>query len=138
MGNSYVSLFYHIVWTTKNRTPYFSKTGNVRLYAYMKKSIEKSNVDLMAIGGVSNHVHILVKMNTVDSIAAFVRKIKSHSSGFIKRAGNNCDDFMWQKGYSVFSVGRSAINNIRNYIKNQEQHHSKTDFDNEMRIFAKI
>ena len=138
MSRSYISLFYHFTWSTKGRKPYFSFLGRKRLYRYIGKIVTDERVELLAIGGVHDHVHILVKMNSVDSIAKFMRKVKSTSSAFVKRTGKNCNDFVWQSGYAVFSVNNSNVDKIRHYIKNQEEHHKTRTFEDELTFFTQF
>ncbi|MBU1007615.1 IS200/IS605 family transposase [Candidatus Dependentiae bacterium] len=135
MGQSYVALYFHLIWTTKKRERYFSSSGKIRLYDYVKDMVERKVVELLAIGGMAEHVHLLVCMKTVDAIADFMAYIKPASLGFVKRAGKNCDCFSWQKGYAVFSVSASHVGYLRRYICNQENHHKIWSFDEELDFF---
>ena len=133
-----MSLFVHVIWTTKRRTPYFSKKGRVRLYKYIEKLTQEKNVELLAIGGVEDHVHILMKIHSTNSVASVMRHIKSFSSRFVKEKGERCLDFAWQKGYGSFAVSASFVNRIRKYINNQEEHHKKLSFDKELDFFSTL
>jgi REP element-mobilizing transposase RayT len=118
--------------------PYFSKDGRRRLYGYLKKLIQEKNIELIAIGGVEDHVHILVKIHSTHSVAKFVGYLKSFSSKFVKKNGERCNDFAWQKGYGSFSVSSSIVDRVRNYINNQEEHHKKSSFDRELEFFSRL
>ena len=81
---------------------------------------------LVEIGGVSDHVHILVILKPTISLADFMRELKSCSSKWANEVGGG--KFEWQKGYGAFTVGKSQVPNVRRYIRNQEEHHRKVDF----------
>jgi REP element-mobilizing transposase RayT len=127
----------HFVWTTKNREPYFSKKGRKRLFPYIQKIVESQKAELVAIGGVEDHVHILVRMHRLDEIYKLIRNIKSRSSSFIKKANKRCELFAWQNGYGIFAVSASLVNRMRKYVLNQEEHHKKMSFDDEMEMLSK-
>lgn len=138
MSNSYTSLFYHIVWSTKEKAPFFSKKGKDRLYNYINNIISKKRIELLAIGGTSNHVHVLVRMNSIDTVAGFVRHTKASSSGFVNKMVGDKYKFEWQKSYGVFTVSASAANRVRDYIINQEEHHKTCGLEKELELFLRF
>lgn len=117
----YAKLYYHIIWKTKNLDPLILPKFKDNLYKYIAQIIKNKGWHLMAIGGTQNHVHILVQINPKDTIPDVVCKIKSNSSRFIKETFMM--EFVWQKGYGVFTVDRRSIKLITNYILKQEEHH---------------
>ena len=138
MSQSYVSLFFHLVWSTKKRMPFFSSSGKRRLYGYIKTMVERDKIELLAIGGMSDHVHLLVRTDSVDKMKGFVRRIKSSSSGFVNRVKKTDDYFGWQGGFSMFSISASAVERVKHYIWNQEQHHKDLSFDEEMEFLLSL
>ena len=136
MSHCYSSMFLHFVWATKGRIPYFSQSGKKRLHAYLKSTIEKKEVELLAVSGMYDHVHILVKFPARYSASDFMRHVKATSSGFINRVVKAEEPFRWQEGYSLFSVSASHVNRIRKYIFNQEKHHESWNLGDECDFFS--
>ena len=134
MSHVYISLFYHIVWSTKKRYPLITKSIEKDLYTNMKLTINNQKVHLFAIGGTYDHVHILIKMYQKQSIPELVKKVKSNSSRFINATSDSLNYFAWQEGYSVFSVSRSVVPTIKKYIENQKEHHEVHNLDEELKI----
>ena len=138
MSHTYMSSFAHITWSTKGRIRFFSKRGKWRLYGYLKKLARQKNAEIIEIGGTEDHVHILVRLHSTADVSALMRHIKAVSSGFIKRVGGDqCQSFAWQIGYGYFSAGSKDINGIRHYIRNQEKHHKRMTFEEEIEILKK-
>ncbi len=93
---------------------------------------------LLEIGGMSDHVHLLVKLSSVDKFSSFVRDIKASSSLWIHKNFPALRDFAWQEGYGSFTVSYSFLEDVQNYIRNQEQHHVSTSFDEEFLKFLNL
>ena len=89
------------------------------------------------INGTHDHVHILCIMSKTIAVAKLIEEIKRHSSRWIKTRGNQYRGFAWQGGYAAFSVSPSLHNKTRDYIMNQEQHHKKMTFKEELELFLK-
>ena len=83
------------------------------------------------IGGVEDHVHILCKLAKTRSISSAIENVKKKSSKWIKIKGVEYKGFYWQNGYGVFSIGKSQVNTLKEYIQNQEEHHRKKSFKEE-------
>ncbi|MFA5074678.1 MAG: IS200/IS605 family transposase [Candidatus Babeliales bacterium] len=122
-------LYYHFVWTTKNRLPFIKKDIKIILYNFIGSLIESRNWHLLAIGGSIDHIHILIKKSSKYEISDVACKIKSYSSKFIREKFN--ENFSWQKGYAVFTIDKFSLKKIKNYINNQEIRHSKQSFEEE-------
>ncbi|KKP24855.1 MAG: Transposase [candidate division TM6 bacterium GW2011_GWF2_28_16] len=118
----YSKLYYHVIWKTKNKQPIIMPEFKDDLYHYIGQIVKTKGWHLIAIGGIHDHIHILVQMEPQNTISDLVCKIKSNSSRLIKT--QFMADFAWQEGYGVFSVDRHSIKRIKNYILNQEQHHN--------------
>lgn len=89
------------------------------------------------VGGHRDHVHILCSLSRKIALMKLVEEVKSHSSKWIKTKGNQYSQFYWQNGYGGFSVHKSQINMISEYIRNQEEHHKKVSFKDEYRSLLK-
>jgi len=129
-NHSYTSMFYHLVWSTKDREFYIKPEFKKSLYSYIGKVISDNGWHLLAIGGISDHIHILLQKNPKDSISETVCRIKANSSRFMRK--NFITEFAWQGGYSAFTVDIKSLGRIKNYILNQEKHHSNMTFGDEL------
>ncbi len=131
MTHSYASLFYHLIWSTKDRHPWIQKDIQLTLYKYIAGIISNLEGQLMEIGGMPDHVHLLVNLKPRTSIPELVRSIKNSSTKWIRQQPNGHSAFTWQEGYGIFSVSFSNIEAVRKYIKSQEEHHRNHTFENE-------
>jgi len=138
--SSYISLFFHIVWSTKGRQPYFSSAGRKRLHNYIKVIIQRRQlrVELIAIGGMEDHIHLLVRMRSAGDIAPIVRYVKSVSSKFVSMNRKGDVLFAWQRKYGVFSVSASHVSRVRHYICHQEEHHERFGYEKELEFLAQL
>ena len=105
------------------------------LLAYMAGIARNEGLDLIESNAVDDHVHILMEMKPSHTLSDVVRKIKSNSSRWIHETYPSLNDFAWQSGYAVFSVSESAVEKVRRYIRDQEAHHHKVPFEDEIRSF---
>ena len=134
MSQSICHIYLHIVFSTKNRTPYLKdKALRARLYSYMVGINNKLGTHTRIINGVEDHIHILCLQPKTVCIAAHIRTLKANSSTWMKRQGKDYSTFAWQGGYGVFSVSESGLEKVQRYISNQEKHHQKKTFMQEYR-----
>lgn len=131
MANTYTQITVHIVFAVKKRENIIRKEYRDEIYKYITGIIHNKNNKLIAINGVSDHIHILVGLNPSIALSDLVRDIKNNSSNFINSKGWMKGKFQWQLGYGGFSYARSQRSTIINYIENQETHHRKVSFRNE-------
>ncbi len=125
-SNVYSKLIYHLVWSTKNREPFIKKEFRKQLYAFIGDQAKRRNWHLLAIGGISDHLHLLIQKDPKFAIWEVVCKIKSNSSRFMRK--NFSENFAWQEGYSVFTIDRFSVARIKKYILKQEEHHKQKEF----------
>lgn len=131
MPHTYSNVLVHIVFSTKNRFPFISPEIRPRLYAYIGGVIRKTGGSLIEVGGMPDHLHLLVKLTPTLVIADFMRELKVRTTYW---ARDNCtSDFEWQDGYGVFSVGQPQAEQVRRYIRNQERRHRVIDDETEYR-----
>jgi len=131
MGSTFFSLHYHIVFSTKERTPFIQLDWRPRVHSYLGGIIRGMNGVAEIVGGVADHVHMLVSLRPVHCVADVLRDMKKDSSSWVKE--NFEPRFAWQEGYAAFTVSPSAIGPVRKYIANQEEHHLKQSFVDELR-----
>ena len=134
MSHTYISALFHCVFSTKNRAPLISVTLAKRLFPYMGGIAREHDMKLVEIGGIENHVHFLISLPSVISIAKAMQLIKGGSSKWVHETfGNEGKGFAWQDGYGAFSIGVSQSEQTIAYIRNQEVHHQKKSFEEEFR-----
>jgi putative transposase len=121
---SYNSLFYHIVFSTKNRSPLIDKDNQKELYNYIWNKCKELDVYLHKIGGIENHIHMLASIPPRLCVADVVGQIKGVSS-FNLNQQMKSRKFAWQNGYGVLTVSKKDVPLIKDYIINQEHHHSQ-------------
>ena len=128
MPRSYTNLIYHIVFSTKDRKPVISPERQGRLYEYIGGTIRGLGGILLAINGMTDHLHLLAKLRPDKSLSDVLRDLKSNSSGWMHDVFPELSQFSWQRGYAAFSVSESHIEKVRRYIAGQKQHHRRISF----------
>jgi putative transposase len=123
----------HIVFSTKGRTPYLDEALRPELYKYIAGILRNLNSNLVQIGGVEDHIHILLTQPKTLSMAQLVEKLKTSSSKWIKAEFPKMRAFAWQSGYAAFSVSFEAAPAVKRYIQTQREHHQKRSFEDEFR-----
>jgi len=138
MPQSLAKVLVHIVFSTKNRSPFLSdKNVREEMHTYLGGTCNNLDCPVLTVGGVADHVHILCALSRNLPIAKVVGDMKRGSSKWIKTKGRMLTKFAWQNGYGVFSVGQSEVERVRQYIVGQEDHHRKKTFQDEYRSFLK-
>src|ERR1051325_1362201 len=130
MASTHLSLHYHLVFGTKDHQPLIHKSWRTRLHKYLGGVVKTLDGVPEAVGGASDHVHLLVGLRATHCLADVLREIKSVSSGWIHdelRAAS----FRWQEGYGAFTVSPSQRESVRAYILSQEGHHRTRTFREE-------
>jgi REP element-mobilizing transposase RayT len=133
MPQSYTCLHYHLVFSTKNRAPSITLEIRQRLWEYLGGMVRNAGGIPLQIGGVEDHVHLLVTLRQQPALADFMRELKAGSSGWVHDTFPDAQDFWWQTGYGAFTVSHSAKDEVRNYIVNQEVHHKTMTYQDELR-----
>ena len=128
----------HLIWATKFREPSITKQLKPLLLEHIKQNALNKSIFITEMNCVEDHIHVLVSLSTDQSISQVVKLIKGESSFWINKIGILDKKFEWQEEYMALSVSESAIKTVRNYIKNQEEHHQDKSFDKEHKDFMKI
>jgi putative transposase len=135
MPSTHLSLHYHIVFSTKDRVRVFQNYRE-RLHAYLGGVIQNLGGVPTAIGGVEDHVHLLIGLRAIHCLADVVRDVKANSSGWVhKEIGDSM--FAWQEGYGAFTISAQLTPQVREYIQKQEEHHRIRTFQDEYVEFLK-
>jgi len=133
MPRTYTRLCFHIVFATKHRRSWISPELALELYPFIGAIVREHGGTLIAVGGMPDHVHLLVELRPHPSITTVVKAIKGSSSRWINEAERAPEHFAWQEGYAAFSVSPSVLGRVRTYVLNQEQHHRKETFRTEQK-----
>jgi putative transposase len=131
MGGTYNNIRLHVVFSTKNREPWIQPLLQERLYPFIGGIVREQSGKLMEIGGIPDHLHLLIGWRTDESISTLLRHIKSRSSAWVHETYPNMPYFRWQEGYGVFSVSHSQVQTVSKYIQNQADHHQVKTFKEE-------
>ncbi|MFN3753002.1 IS200/IS605 family transposase [Flavobacterium sp.] len=138
MANTYTQIHIQLVFAVKHRNALIHSSFKGELYQYITGIIKNHNHKLLAINGMSDHIHIFIGMRPTQSLSDLLQDIKGNSSKWINEKKFLKVNFEWQQGYGAFSYSKSQVNNVINYINNQEQHHSIKTFREEYLEFLKL
>ena len=131
MSSNYLSLHYHIVFGTKDRVPLINAEWRDRLHEYLGGTVRGLGGFPEGVGGVIDHVHLLVGLKATHCLADFMRELKKASSVWVHDE-IRLDSFAWQAGYAAFTVSATARDAVKTYIANQEEHHRVKSFREEL------
>jgi REP element-mobilizing transposase RayT len=121
----YWQLFYHLVWSTKQRQPLITPEVEPHIYRYLVSKATGLNGVVFAIGGVEDHVHMVVAIPPSIAVANFVGKVKGTASTRLNKSGISTVRFEWQGEYGAFSFDAKRLPNYISYVKKQKEHHAK-------------
>lgn len=138
MPHSYNKLWIHAIWSTKERMPLIRESIEKRMYLFISEQLIELGCPVSIINGMPDHIHCLFLLNPQKSIAEVMKQIKGSSSHFINFNNFMAEKFAWQTGYAAYSVSESVVDKVYQYIKNQKQHHSKKNFQQEYDEFIKL
>jgi len=134
---SFVKIWLHVVWGTKNRSPVLSESIRKELFQHIKDNARQKQLYIDCINGHVDHVHCLIGLNADMSIAKTVQLLKGEAAFWLNKSKLIKPKFEWADEYFAVSVSESQINKVRGYIQNQEEHHKKTTFTQEYESFIK-
>jgi len=135
MPHSYHNLLTHAVFSTKDRLPTIHSDFKSDLYAYMGGIVRELKGSALLINGMPDHVHMLLRVPANLSTSDCMLKVKTNSSRWIHEKFPQHKRFSWQHGFAAFSVSESAKPQVLQYIREQEHHHRKVTFQEELRMF---
>jgi putative transposase len=132
---SHTKIWIRAVWATRNHHEFLSKSIRDELFFHMKENARNKGIEINFINRSADHVHCLVKLRCDQSISKVIQMIKGESSRWINLHKMTCKKFPRTVEYFAGSVSESAIDKVRDYIRNQEQHHEKKRFTEEYELF---
>jgi len=137
MANTYSQIHLQFVFAVKHRDSLIRSQWKEELYLYISGIIEKQGHKLLAINGMSDHIHIFIGMRPNQSVSDLLQDIKRNSSLWINQKGFVNGKFEWQEGYGAFSYSKSHVKSVIDYIEKQEEHHKRISFREEYIDFLK-
>ena len=128
----FIKVYIHFVWSTKNRFPFLNSLElREKMWKHIKENAKEKGIFIDFVNGYNDHCHCLVSMKSDQTIQKVIQMIKGESAFWFNNQRLILEKFEWQDEYFAVSVSESMIENVRNYIRNQETHHSKKSFDDE-------
>ena len=138
MPQSFACLYYHLVFSTKERMPLITANLCPRLQDYIGGILRMQNGLLLTAGGASDHQHLLIQGSKNITIPDTVRDIKSNSSRWIHETFPELSQFAWQEGYGAFTISYPGLRRVKGYLTRQEAHHRTVTFQEEFLTFLKL
>jgi putative transposase len=132
MAGTFTRLLYHLVFSTKERLPFIDSRLKAELYPYMEGIIRGQGGWLLALNGMPDHVHLLVRLKPAISVSETLRELKACSSKWVHEQADLPRAFAWQLGYGAFTVSESREASVKTYIRDQEKHHRRATFQEEL------
>ena len=137
MANTYTSLYYYVIFSTKNRVGWINPEIEARVWAYIGGVARKHKLTALQIGGVEDHIHALVMAPPTLAPSQLAQYLKGDSSKWMHEEFPALRGFAWQEGYRAFTVSKSNLPEVIAYIQNQRKHHEKRSFQDEYRDFLR-
>jgi putative transposase len=134
--STYLSLHYHLVFSTRNRTLTISDEWANRLHEYLGGTVQGLGGVPQCVGGAADHVHLLVGLKATHCLADFLRELKKAASAWVRTEMGD-RDFAWQDGYSAFTVSANARDAVWRYIARQAEHHRTQSYRDELIEFLR-
>ena len=138
MANTFTALHYHLVFSTRNRERWLHSQMEEELWRYLGGICRAHRMKALQIGGVEDHVHLLLGLQPTVALSDAVKRLKAESSKWLSAEMSGMKGFAWQDGYGAFTVGKSQITDTVHYIQNQREHHRHISFEEEYRKFLKL
>jgi putative transposase len=135
MANTFTSLHYHVVFGTKHRETWIRQEFEQRIWEYLGGIARTNGMSALCVGGVEDHVHILLGLPPILAVSKAMQLLKGGSSKWIHDTFPELAGFGWQDGYGAFTVSQSALNDTIHYIQNQREHHQRKSFQDEYLAF---
>lgn len=135
---SWIRIWVHLVFSTKNREPYLNETElRNKIFQHIKQNAKEKEIWLDNIGGHNDHIHCLISLGKEQGISKVAQLIKGESSHWINENKLTKNKFIWQDDYWAVGVSESHLKIVRPYIQDQENHHKKVSFNEEIELFMK-
>ena len=132
MRAPYTQLYLHLIWSTWDRLPLIKPDIESRLYSAIAQKAESLKCRVIAIGGDIDHVHLFVRLPTTIAIAELVKLVKGSTSHLMNHEIAPQREFKWQGAYGAFTISKTLVDTVANYVRNQKQHHANRQLIDEL------
>jgi len=137
MSHSFHKIWLHAIWATHKREKLMHPSIRSQIFDHIREYCLENDIFIREINGIADHVHILISLPPKQAPATVINLIKGESSNWINKENLLKAKFSWQDGYSIFSVSESHVPKVSRYIQNQEKHHQKLTYAEEVSRFLK-
>ena len=138
MAQSLTKIYLHVIFHVKANSPLIKDEHLERLHSYIGELVNSTGCQVVRVGGVNDHVHVLCLLSREETVAHLVEEMKRNSSRWMKSLGSLYAQFAWQGGYAAFSVSQSVVNKTIDYVNRQKEHHRNVSFRDEYLQFLKL
>ena len=138
MSQSLCKIYLHIIFHVKTTSPNIADEHLERVHSYIGQLVNSTGCQVIRVGGINDHVHIVCLLSRNENVAHLVEEVKRNSSRWIKTIDARYEQFAWQGGYAVFSVSQSVVDKTVAYVSNQSEHHKRVSFRDEYIQFLKL
>ena len=135
MANTFTSLHYHVIFSTKNREPWISHDIEERIWKFLGGIARENGMIALQVGGMPDHVHLVLGLPPTQTVSKAIQMLKGGSSKWIKETFPRMRGFGWQDGYGAFTVSKSNLPEVIGYVKDQREHHRIKSFQEEYLAF---
>lgn len=136
MAHTYTHILIHMVFATKDRKRLITPNWKPKLHAYMAGTVRALDCHLHALDGVEDHCHLVFDLVPKLALSEFANKLKAGATSWARK--NGFPEFGWQRGYGAFSMNQESLDRAVRYVKNQEEHHRKRSFRDELEEFVRL
>ena len=133
--HTFTNSLFHCVWSTKGRQPVLTPEIQARLWPYIGGIARAHKISALAVGGVADHVHILISLPPAIALSKVIQLLKGNSSKWLHEEFKELRSFNWQEGYGAFSISISGVEDTKKYIAGQAEHHRQKTFLEEFKAF---
>jgi REP element-mobilizing transposase RayT len=137
MSQALAKIYLHLIFSTKNRERAIPDAIRADLHSYMGGILNGLGCSPIEINTEPDHAHLLFAMTRTETVSNVVGQSKKSSNDWLRARDQQFRNFYWQGGYGTFSVSQSAVEEVREYIRNQRDHHKRVSFQDEFRAFLK-
>jgi putative transposase len=127
----HIKIWIHLIWSTKNRERIISKELKPKLLEHIRENAKSKKIFIDFINCVEDHIHLIISLGNDQTISKLVQLVKGETSNWVNKNKLVQGHFQWQDEYIAISISESIIDKVRDYIKNQEEHHRKKSFAEE-------
>ncbi len=132
MSHTYTQLYVHFVWTTHARLPLITPEAEPNIHNIIASKTANFDCHLLAVGGMPDHMHVLVHFPPTLALSDLVKEMKGMSSHYMNHDGSTGDAFKWQSGYGAFTVSKRSVESVIDYVRNQKTRHANNQLIDEL------